>query len=162
MTFAPVLIGAAMLPAAWPAVRLYRLFAGRAEVAAFAAGYLAVWIALGVLSMRIAASGGVVLAAAGLYQLGPVQSVGLRRCRTPLGLLVRRRGARAGIECAVACAGCCAGLMLALVVLGQMMSILWMTGLVALVLGEKLLRHGVLVGRVAGAGILVLAVVALL
>ena len=52
--------------------------------------------------------------------------------------------------------------MLVLVALGTMMSVVWMTGLVALVLAEKLLRHGVLVGRIAGYAILAVAVVTIL
>jgi predicted metal-binding membrane protein len=108
------------------------------------------------------APAGLLLAVAGIYQLGPLQAVSLRRCRAPLGLLVRRSGLRAGVEYAVACAGCCAGLMLALVALDLMMSVVWMAALVVLVLAEKVLRHGVLVGRVAGVAILVLAVGVLL
>ena len=52
--------------------------------------------------------------------------------------------------------------MLALVALGTMMSAVWMTGLIVLVLAEKVLRHGVLVSRVAGIAILSLAVVTFL
>ena len=52
--------------------------------------------------------------------------------------------------------------MLALVALDTMMSVFWMAGLVALVLAEKLLRHGVLVSRVAGLAILALAIVTVL
>jgi len=157
-----IVLGAAMLPAAWPALRLYRGLGTEAELALFTAGYLAVWVVAAGLAMLVIAPAGPLLAVAGLYQLGPLQQVSLERCRSPLGLLVRRSGLRAGVEYAIACAGCCAGLMLALVALDQMMSVLWMTGLVALVLAEKLLRHGVLVGRVAGVAILVLAIVALL
>jgi predicted metal-binding membrane protein len=151
-----------MLPAAWPAIRLYRGLGTGGQVALFTAGYLAVWVAAAGLAMLVMAPPGPLLAVAGVYQLGPLQAVALRRCRSPLGLLVRRSGLRAGIEYAIACAGCCAGLMLALVALDLMMSIVWMTGLVVLVLAEKLLRHGVLVGRVAGVGIVGLAIVTLL
>ena len=69
---------------------------------------------------------------------------------------------RAGVEYAVACTGCCAGLMLALVALEAMTSVLWMGALVALVLAEKMLAHGVFVGRLAGVAILGLGVVTLL
>ena len=147
-----------MLPAAWPALRLYRGLGTVAELALFTAGYLAVWVAAAGLLMVVMAPAGALLAVAGVYQLGPLQAVSLRRCRAPLGLLVRRSGLRAGVEYAVACAGCCAGLMLALVALDLMMSVLWMSGLVVLVLAEKILRHGVLVGRLAGVAILTVAV----
>ena len=156
------IVGAAMLPAAWPAFRLHRFLGGRLQVALFAGGYLAVWIAVSAVAMSLMPPAGPALLVAGLYQLGPLQAVSLRRCRSPLGLLVRRSGLRAGVEYAVACAGCCAGLMLALVALDAMMSLAWMAGLVTLVLAEKLLAHGVLVGRIAGVAILGLALVALL
>jgi predicted metal-binding membrane protein len=155
-------LGAAMLPAAWPALRLYRGLGTQLEVVLFATGYLAVWVLVAGLAMLVMAPAGPLLAVAGLYQLGPVQAASLRRCRAPLGLLMRRSGLGAGVEYAIACAGCCAGLMLALVALDTMMSVFWMAGLVALVLAEKLLRHGVLVSRVAGLAILALAIVTVL
>src|SRR6188472_2160475 len=145
-----VIVGAAMLPAAWPAFRLYRGLGTRLELVLFALGYLVVWVAAAALLMQLMAPAGALLLVAGLYQLGPLQAVSLRRCRAPIGLLVRRSGLRAGVEYAVACAGCCAGLMLALVALDAMMSVVWMSALVVLVLAEKTLRHGVLMSRVAG------------
>ena len=157
-----VFVGAAMLPAAWPAFRLYRGLGTRLELVLFAVGYLLVWIAAAALLMQLMAPAGALLLVAGLYQLGPLQAVSLRRCRAPLGLVVRRSGLRAGVEYAIACAGCCAGLMLALVALDAMMSVVWMSALVVLVLAEKTLRHGVLMSRVAGIAILVLAAVTLL
>ena len=156
------IVGAAMLPAAWPAFRLHRFLGGRLQVVLFAGGYLAVWIALGAVAMLAMPPAGPALVVAGLYQLGPLQAVSLRRCRSPFGLLVRRSGMQAGAEYAVACTGCCAGLMLALVALEAMTSVLWMGALVALVLAEKMLAHGVFVGRLAGVAILGLGVVTLL
>jgi predicted metal-binding membrane protein len=151
-----------MLPAAWPAFRLYRGLGTRLELVLFAIGYLAVWVAAAALLMQVMAPAGALLAVAGLYQLGPLQAVSLRRCRAPLGLLVRRSGVRAGFEYAIACTGCCAGLMLALVALDAMASVLWMSALVVVALAEKTLRHGVLMSRVAGVAILALAAVTLL
>ena len=162
MVVSAIGLGAAMLPAAWPALRLYRGLGTRAELVLFTTGYLVVWIATAAVLTRLMVPAGPLLIVAGLYQLGPLQSASLTRCRAPLGLLVRRSGIRAGIEYAFACAGCCLGLMLVLVALGTMMSVVWMTGLVALVLAEKLLRHGVLVGRIAGYAILAVAVVTIL
>ena len=52
--------------------------------------------------------------------------------------------------------------LLALVALDAMMSVVWMSALVVLVLAEKTLRHGVLMSRVAGVAILGLAAVTLL
>lgn len=155
-------VGAAMLPAAWPALRIYRNVATPLVVGLFVAGFLAVWVTVSALAMLVDAPAGPLLAVAGLYQLGPVQSASLRLCRSPLGLLVRRSGLRAGIEYGLACAGCCAGLMLALVAVGAMMSPVWMAALVAFVLALKLLRHGVAVSRLAGAGLLAAGVGAML
>ena len=102
-------LGAAMLPAAWPALRLYRGLGTELEVVLFAMGYLAVWVLVAGVAMLVMAPAGPLLAVAGLYQLGPVQAASLRRCRAPLGLLMRRSGLRAGVEYAIACAGCAPG-----------------------------------------------------
>jgi predicted metal-binding membrane protein len=79
------IVGAAMLPAAWPAFRLHRFLGGRVQLVLFAGGYLAVWIAAGAVAMLAMPPAGPALVVAGLYQLGPLQAVSLRRCRSPLG-----------------------------------------------------------------------------
>ena len=156
-----VLVGAAMLPAAWPAFRLYRGLGTRLELVLFAVGYLIVWVAAAALLMQVMAPAGTLLLVAGLCC-----SARFRRSRCDAA------GHRSGSSCAaracaqgsstIACAGCCAGLMLALVALDAMMSVLWMAGLVGVVLAEKTLRHGVLMSRVAGVAILALAALTLL
>jgi predicted metal-binding membrane protein len=93
-----VIAGTAMLPAAWPAFRLHRFLGGRGEVLLLAVAYLAVWIAVAAVAMLAKPPVGPALAAAGLYQLGPLQASSLRRCRSRLGPLVRRSSLRAGVE----------------------------------------------------------------
>jgi len=56
---------------------------------------------------------GAVLAAAA-YQLTPLKRACLRRCRTPLGALLRHDAFRGGLEHGAACFGCCWALMLAM------------------------------------------------
>jgi predicted metal-binding membrane protein len=147
-----------MLPAAVPALRLYRQLASGRELIVFAAGYTAVWVAIGLAAMQVMPPLAGTLAVAGAYQLSPVQAGFLGRCRSPLGLLVRRRALPAGIEYGVTCGGCCAGLMLLLAALGASMSVLWMTALALFVLAEKTLRRGQLVARLAGVAVIAVAV----
>lgn len=127
----------------------------------FASGYLAVWIvfsagaaalqwllaardivgAMGALETRWASGG--LLVAVGLYQLTPLKTVCLRGCQSPIGFLLThwRDGAagalRMGAQHGLLCAGCCWALM-ALMFVGGTMNLLWMAGLTAFVLIEKL------------------------
>jgi predicted metal-binding membrane protein len=117
--------------------------------AAFVVGYFAVWAASGLVAFEAArglagaaswlAAGAIVAAAA--YQLSPLKHACLRRCRSPLGLLLRRRPLRAGLEHGVACLGCCWALMLALLALGAG-SLLWMGAVAAAILVEKVTSAG--------------------
>lgn len=65
---------------------------------------------------RWLAVGAIVAAAA--YQLSPLKDGCLRRCRSPLGSLLRRGACRAGLEHGLVCLGCCWALMLGLLALG--------------------------------------------
>ena len=85
------------------------------------------------------AVGAIVLAA--VYQLTPLKAACLRRCRGPLGLLIRRDALRAGLEHGLVCLGCCWALMLALLALGTA-SLFWMAAVAAAIFVEKVTSIG--------------------
>ena len=106
----------------------------------------------------------VVLAVAGAYQLSPLKIACLRACRSPLGFLMARWRAgylgavRLALAHALYCIGCCWALMVVLVAAGAM-GLHWVLLIAALVAAEKLAPGGVIVARVAGVALLVLATV---
>lgn len=142
----------------------------------FLAGYLAVWSLFGVgaylLSLAVPAVGmtapglrtysplvgGVVLVLAGLYQWSPLKGVCLRHCRSLLGFLLHswRDGYVGaffmGFTHGTYCVGCCWGLMVVLFAVG-LMNLGWMVLLAAVIFAEKIFRHGPLIGRLAGLGL---------
>ena len=138
---------AMMLPSLVPAASL-AAGVGRSALG-FVSGYAAVWAATGVLAYAAAdaldgastrlAVGAIALAAA--YQLTPWKTACLRRCRGPLGLLVRKRAFRAGLEHGLVCLGCCWALQLALLALGTA-SLLWMAAVAAAIFVEKVTSLG--------------------
>jgi predicted metal-binding membrane protein len=99
--------------------------------------------------------GGGLLLAAGVFQWSPLKYVCLNHCRSPIGYLMSswkegKGGAlRMGLEHGAFCLGCCWVLMLLLFVLG-VMNLLWIAGLAAFVLAEKIAPRGERAGRVAG------------
>jgi predicted metal-binding membrane protein len=145
--------------------------------AAFLLGYLAVWAGFSAVATLaqwglhdlalVSASGasqgtafaGVLLLGAGAFQLTPIKRACLGRCRSPLLFLMRawhpgaRGGLRMGILHGAFCVGCCWALM-ALMFVGGTMNLLWAAGLVALMLGEKMLPMGERLGAAAGVGLL--------
>jgi predicted metal-binding membrane protein len=184
-----VMMAAMMLPSAIPAVTVYaHLARDRTTLAplVFAFGYLAVWVAAGLLAFGVAVAGshvaghvlawnrggrwlaGAALLGAAAYQLTPLKEACLSKCRTPLGLMLgswrpgRRGGFRLGVASGAWCAGCCWALMASLFALG-VMSIAW-TALVAAVVGlEKTLpwrrvATGGAAGLLIALGILLLTV----
>lgn len=138
---------AMMLPSVVPAASLAERV-GRSGTA-FVGGYFAVWAVTGVAAFeatRVLMSAGRGLAAgavvaAAVYQLSPLKDACLRRCRGPLGLLVRRGALVAGLEHGVLCLGCCWALMLALLALGAG-SLLWMAAVAAAIFLEKVTSLG--------------------
>ena len=178
---------AMMLPAVTPVVRLYMLAARRGTVAAtpvFVAGYLVLWAAAGLpayaawralaqpLADGAAWSGrvaGLALLLAAVYTVTPLKAACLRHCRSPLGFFMSLRGnlrrprvaLRAGARHGLYCLGCCWALMAVLVAVG-VMSVTWMLVLAALIVVEKLVPHGELIGRVAAGLALPLGVLLLL
>lgn len=156
-----LMMAAMMLPSIAPLVLLHRQ-----RQVLLVTGYLLVWGVLGLLpyaAMRwgFHAAAPIVLALAGIYELTPLKSACLTRCRNPATFLVQRfgRGAfRLGVEHAVWCVGCCLGLM-AVLVLAAAMGLLWAAALAAVVFVQKVLPHGEISARLTGAALLAAAIV---
>jgi predicted metal-binding membrane protein len=129
------MMAAMMLPGAAPAVfRRAQARSGVRTIPPFVGCYLAVWTLVGVAVYALyrphgTLAAGVVVIAAGVYEL------------TPLKRYLRRRGRerlRSGFEFGLCCVGSSIGLMLMLVALG-VMSVTWMSVIAAVVLAQKLL-----------------------
>jgi Predicted metal-binding integral membrane protein (DUF2182) len=171
-----VMTAAMMLPASAPAVlREVRAAPSKTRAALpFLVGYGAVWMVAGlagyavVVAVRSAHPGalawsaggryvaGVVVAAAGLYQLSRAKRRWLARCTAPrlkLGRTGTTGALLAGLEHGGCCVACCWNLMVALYALG-MMSITWMVLLTILIAAERLLPRRRL--AVSGAAALLL------
>jgi predicted metal-binding membrane protein len=154
---------AMMLPTIVPAT--YLAAAVGRSAALFVAGYSAVWVATGVFAFEAAIrldgaarwpAVAVVLLAA-VYQLTPLKDACLRRCRSPLGTLVRRGSFGAGVEHGALCLGCCWALMLALIALG-IGSMFWMAAVASAVLAEKVAPRGEHFSKLTAAGLVGAAV----
>jgi predicted metal-binding membrane protein len=143
--------------------------------AIFVAGYFLVWTsyslavaaaqvglhAAAFLSPEMTASSslfaGCLLIGAGVFQWTPLKDTCLAACRSPLSFLMSRW--REGVEGALLmgirhglyCLGCCWALMALLFVAG-VMNLLWVAAIAAIVLVEKAVPRGDVVGRVAGVG----------
>ncbi|MEK7214650.1 MAG: DUF2182 domain-containing protein [Chloroflexota bacterium] len=144
----------------------------------FVASYLLLWSGLGVVAFAAAQAidaltaqsmwladngsrlGGLVLIAAGVYQLTPLKRVCLNKCRTPIAFIMTswREGTggafRMGLEHGWYCAGCCWLLFVILFPLG-VMNILAMAIIAAVIFAEKTLPVG---PRIAQAAAVVLVV----
>jgi predicted metal-binding membrane protein len=175
-----VMMIAMMFPATAPVVLLFDRWRrnrhrNMASTLSFVMGYLAVWTLAGLLaygalvtieaqvqnSTAAVRLGGVTLVAAGLYQLSPLKTICLTKCRSPLGLVMEHaqllgRGVRGpfrvGILHGTYCFGCCWALMAILLVLG-LMNLGWMAAVSGLILVEKVLPAGRGLGRAIGVGI---------
>ncbi|AOR37326.1 hypothetical protein BFF78_25675 [Streptomyces fodineus] len=129
------MMAAMMLPGAAPAVARHARAAGGLRAALpFAGGYLAVWALAGVVAYALdrphgSPAAGVLVIAAGAYELTPVKRYFRRRCREYAG---------SGLGFGLYCAGSSAGLMAMLVALG-VMSLWWMSVVAALASAQKLL-----------------------
>ncbi len=150
--------------------------AGHDRLAAFVGGYLAAWWAFGVLATlaqwTLAATAvrvpglradrpllaGLLLIVAGLYQFSALKNLCLTLCRSPLTFFLThwRDGTRGalhlGLRHGVHCVGCCWALM-ALMLAAGAMNIAWTAALTALMLAEKVLPGGKVVGRAVGIGL---------
>lgn len=145
----------------------------QAQVARFVGGYLLVWGGFSVLATAMqgglhalalmtpdmaAASpwlAGGVLMLAGLYQFTPLKDFCLTACRNPMTWFFGhwRNGPagawRMGMVHGLHCLGCCWALMLVMFASG-LMNLAWIAILAALMLAEKALPKGDLVGKAAG------------
>ena len=141
--------------------------------AIFVSGYLAVWTGFSVIAAlgqwalhgtALLSSGmvstsrtlaGMLLIAAGFFQLTPRKHACLRHCRSPLTFLLTdwhegHGGAFwMGLKHGAYCTGCCWVLMALLFVLG-VMNIWWVGAITALVLIEKIAPRGAWIGRAVG------------
>jgi predicted metal-binding membrane protein len=145
---------------------------------AFVGGYLVVWGAFSLVAvfaqwlldrhallspMMTSTSlllGSGLLLAAGVWQLTPLKTVCLHHCRSPISFVSMYwhpgiRGAIGmGIKHGTYCLGCCWFLMTLLFYAG-VMNLIWISGLALLVLIEKLIPCGDLVGKVIGISLIV-------
>jgi predicted metal-binding membrane protein len=176
---------AMMLPSAAPMILLYAAVNRKAHergapfvpTGVFAVGYLATWGVFSLLavtlqwglertallsSMMASTSlvlGGLLLIAAGAWQLTPLKHACLKHCRSPLHFLSHhwrkgRGGAfRMGVEHGAFCLGCCWFLM-GLLFYGGVMNLYWIVGLAAYVLLEKTVPAGHWLGSAAGVGLI--------
>jgi predicted metal-binding membrane protein len=137
-----------MLPSVAPLVALYARAARSREQVLLSVAYLAWWSATGLVAyaadLRLDLDAGIVLIAAGVYELTPLKAACLQGCRAPVDFLVQRwrRGAvgalRLGSAHALYCIGCCWALM-AVLVLAAAMSLAWAAVLAAIVFAQKVL-----------------------
>ncbi|MFF4359375.1 DUF2182 domain-containing protein [Streptomyces sp. NPDC001604] len=154
------MMAAMMLPGATPAaLRHARAHGGRgsAAVPLFVVAHLAVWTLFGVAGYAVyrphgSVAAGVVVIAAGAYELTPLKRRFRRRCREEV---------RSAFAFGLSCVGSCAGLMLMLLALG-VMSLTWMSLVAALVLVQKLVPARAALDvptglAIAGLGLLILA-----
>ena len=180
-----VMMMAMMLPSASPMILIFAavnrnqrtLDAPYVPTGVFAAGYAIVWgvfsllaasvqwglESAGILSAMMASAsavfGGVVLLAAGIYQLTPLKHACLRECRSPVHYIADhwRPGSfgamQMGIEHGVFCLGCCWTLM-ALLFVGGVMNLYWIAGIAVFVLLEKTIPAGHRLAAVTGIGLI--------
>jgi predicted metal-binding membrane protein len=154
-----LMMAAMMLPSIAP---LWLLFRG--SRAGMALGYLAVWSVVGIvpylaMDRAMGPTVPVVLGLAGAYELSPLKSACLRRCRNPAAFVMEhyRSGAfRLGVEHGIWCLGCCVGLM-AVLVLAASMQLGWAVVIAAAVFVQKVAPRGELSARVIGVGLLAAA-----
>jgi predicted metal-binding membrane protein len=129
------MMAAMMLPGAAPAVARHARMAGTMSAALpFAASYLVIWALAGVVAYPLdrphgTLAAGLVVIAAGVYELTPAKRHFRRRCREE---------ARSGLGFGLCCLGSTAGLMAMLVAL-DVMSLLWMAVITVLACTQKLL-----------------------
>ena len=129
------MMAAMMLPGTAPAVAGHAAANGKLRAAlSFVGYYLAIWAIAGVVAYAAdrphgSLVAGAVVIAAGVYELTPVKRNFRRRCREEVG---------SGLRYGLCCVGSSLGLMAMLVVL-DVMSLLWMLVIAVLASAQKLL-----------------------
>ncbi len=180
-----VMMIAMMTPSAAPMILLYaratrhaqatgQLQQGAVPTAAFAGGYLMVWLGFSLLAAALQWAleriGARIRRDDGVDQRGrvgrhpdrrgplpalPLEACVLEACRAPAEFLSRhwRPGAsgalRMGLEHGAFCVGCC-WILMALLFVGGIMNVLWIAALAILVLLEKVAPHGAWLSRATG------------
>jgi predicted metal-binding membrane protein len=144
-----LMIAIGMLPGTLPLARFVAVARGAPHALAFLGGYVAVWLAVGIVGFLVLSplaptmrwlGAGAVLVAAAVYELSALKDACLRRCRSPLRILLHR-SLTGGVRHGVDCAGCCAFLMALMVTLG-LMSVAWMLVLAGVVFVQKAAPFG--------------------
>jgi predicted metal-binding membrane protein len=175
-----VMMVAMMLPSVIPATLVHAAVSARMtqerearwRPAAFVVGYALAWAGFSVLAAALQVwlerlallspslvdasplIGGLVVAAAGAYQLSPAKDVCLRHCRTPLQFVAEQwrpnigGAVRMGLRHGAYCVGCCGALMALLFVVG-VMNLAWVAAIAIFVLLEKVAFAGTRAGRFA-------------
>jgi predicted metal-binding membrane protein len=181
-------VAAMMLPTTLPMTGLFNKVAAaqrRPGLARFGfhGGYLAVWTAFGIAALvgdallrgaggnwllsRPEWMAGSVLVLAGAFQFSSLKDRCLDKCRHPRSFLLNhyRQGVAGGLSLGARhglfCLGCCWALMLVMFVVG-IANLAWMAPLAALMLAEKVWRHGRRIVRPTGVALIALGVVVLL
>ena len=181
---------AMMLPSASPMILLYTALIRRTkktksiirQVTSFICGYLLAWAAFSLFAAALQsqlelrdwmspmmmeatniylAAG--ILIAAGVYQLTPLKTVCLEKCRQPASFLANYKNTwvnsplRIGLVHGFYCVGCCWFLM-GLLFFGGIMNLYWIIGLIIFVAIEKLHEKGVIFGKILGGGAIFLGI----
>ncbi|HEX7074039.1 MAG TPA: DUF2182 domain-containing protein [Hyphomicrobiaceae bacterium] len=181
-----VMMAGMMLPSAAPTILFYgalvRKNAARGTVLpavwVFVSGYLLVWTGFSLAAVLLQTAlgraalltpamtsasnrlSGMLLVAAGVYQLTPLKDLCLSKCRNPVQFFLThwRPGAGGALQMGITqgayCLGCCWLLMLLLFVVG-VMNLAWVALIAAFVFLEKLLPAGRLSSRLAGVALIV-------
>jgi predicted metal-binding membrane protein len=183
-----VMMAAMMLPSALPMVLAFVALCRRngetSRSRSFVVAYLLVWFAFSIVAtglqwvlqaagwvnpMIVSTSAtltGVLLLVAGVYQFSPLKRVCLANCRTPMGFLIGEwRGGTSGafmmgLRHGLFCLGCCWALM-ALLFVGGVMNLAWITALSIAVAIEKLMPQGQRLAALLGLGLIAAGVLRL-
>ncbi len=151
------MMAAMMLPGAAPAAsRCAHAGDGVRTVPLFLGSYLAVWTLVGVAVYGLyrphgATAAGLIVIAAGVYELTRFKQECRRRCRESV---------RSGFGFGIYCVGSSIGLMLILIGIG-VMSVIWMSVIAVLVLAQKLLPPRAAIDVPLALGIIGLGIVIL-
>jgi predicted metal-binding membrane protein len=185
LTMWAVMMIGMMTPSAAPMILIYARVARQgalqghpfAPTGWFAAGYLLCWTGFALIATSAqwaleraallapmsgaggGVLGGLVLLAAGIYQLTPLKTACLSQCQSPLFFIHRHGGFRAdasgsfrlGLAHGAYCVGCCWAPM-ALLFVGGVINLLWIAAISGFVLIEKIVPGGRLISRIALAG----------